>query len=68
MSTIVMMKIDVDKLKSTDISMIFQIVEILDMTIDTTGGEVRIEKTVDPESKVETVKDMFWMVNEVMSN
>lgn len=38
------------------------------MTIDTTGGEVRIEKTVDPESKVETVKDMFWMVNEVMSN
>ncbi|KAG5631382.1 hypothetical protein H5410_003099 [Solanum commersonii] len=48
---------DVDQLKSTDMSMIFGTVDILDvqnMPPATTGDEVRVEDAVDPEFEIET--------------
>ncbi|KAG5600642.1 hypothetical protein H5410_032012 [Solanum commersonii] len=53
---------DVDQLKSTDMSMIFRMVEIPDvpyMPPATTGDEVRFEEKVDPESEAETDGDIL---------
>ncbi|KAK4733814.1 hypothetical protein R3W88_008075 [Solanum pinnatisectum] len=61
-ATIAELRRDMDYLKSTDMSMIFGTVEIPDvlkMLQTTIGHGDGIEHTVDPESEVETDKEMF---------
>lgn len=53
---------DVDYLKSTDISMVFGIVEILhvpEMPLTTTRHKDKIKKATDPESDADTNEEMF---------
>ncbi|XP_049364127.1 uncharacterized protein LOC125828849 [Solanum verrucosum] len=66
-SAIDALRSDVDQLKSTYMSMIFGMLEIQDvieMPPSTTGEEVRVEETTDPESEVETGEEMLEVVEE----
>ncbi|KAG5590271.1 hypothetical protein H5410_040785 [Solanum commersonii] len=59
---------DVDQLKSTDMSIIFRMVEnpnVLDMPTATTRDEVRVEEVADPEFKAETDEEMLEVTKEV---
>ncbi|XP_049372576.1 uncharacterized protein LOC125837518 [Solanum verrucosum] len=58
---------DVDQLKSTNMSMIFRMVEIPDvpeMPPATTRDEIRVEETYDPKSEVDTYDKMLGVVEE----
>lgn len=49
-------------------SIIFGTVEIpvvLEMPLDTTRDDIRVEDAVDPESKAKTDKEMLWVNEEV---
>ncbi|XP_049394647.1 uncharacterized protein LOC125858921 [Solanum stenotomum] len=61
-AAIVVLRSDVDQLKSTNMSIIFGTVEILDvpdMSPATTGDEIRVEKAVDPESEAKIYEEML---------
>ncbi|KAG5590190.1 hypothetical protein H5410_040704 [Solanum commersonii] len=69
-AAIIMLRRDVDQLKSTNMSMIFGTMEIThvlvepDIPLATTEDDVRVEEVVDPESKVETDEEMLEVAGE----
>lgn len=59
---------DVDLLKSTDMSMNFGTVEILDvpvMPLSTTEDEVRVEKTINIEFEVDTDVEILGVLRKL---
>ncbi|XP_049363600.1 uncharacterized protein LOC125828325 [Solanum verrucosum] len=66
-AAIAVLRSDVDQLKSTDMSMIFGTVEILDvpdMPPATTGDEIRVEEAVDLESEAKIYEEMLEVAEE----
>ncbi|XP_049347851.1 uncharacterized protein LOC125812390 [Solanum verrucosum] len=69
LKTVVVLRSDVDQLKSTDMSKIFGMVEIPDMpdkSLATTGDGGRVEETTNLESEAETDEEMFELVEETL--
>lgn len=61
-SNIIKLKQDVDQLKSTDLSMIFGTVVILDVVQMSLGDEVRVQKTIDLKFEVEADEKMLGVL------
>ncbi|KAG5606335.1 hypothetical protein H5410_027827, partial [Solanum commersonii] len=68
-ASIVVLRSDVDQLKSTNMSMIFGMVEIPDMPDmppSTTGDKVRVEEIVDPKSEAEIDEEMLEVAEKAL--